>query len=73
MKVPLGSEIDCSAFADGTMIECRFSISETGYRFVRLQSTADQDYAYEIHDFSFTVRARQDLDGHLLLDDDIVG
>lgn len=70
MKVPMGSEIDCDTFADDTMMECRFTISETGYRFVRLQSTADQAYAYEIHDFSFTVRARQDIDGQLLLEND---
>ncbi|KAI9018023.1 hypothetical protein CLU79DRAFT_761263 [Phycomyces nitens] len=73
--------IECTVFegdmgdSDPSLLECRFVISETGYRFIRLESKHDMDFAYEVYDFSFSARVKKDTNGQLLdigIDDGVV-
>ncbi|KAL0078459.1 hypothetical protein J3Q64DRAFT_1766443 [Phycomyces blakesleeanus] len=73
--------IECTVFEgdigdnDPSLLECRFVISETGYRFIRLESKHDMDFAYEVYDFSFSARVKKDTNGQILdigIDDNVV-
>ena len=68
MSVNPSTEIECNG-DDGTtltMLECRFTLSETGYRFMRMETTQDLDYRFELHDLSFSAKVKRDADGQLL-------
>ncbi|KAI9313789.1 hypothetical protein BX666DRAFT_2029967 [Dichotomocladium elegans] len=69
-KIQPRSEVDCSSVVADTMFECRFTIAETGYRFVRLQSPEDFDFPFDIYDFSFSVRVYRGDNGQLLVDEE---
>jgi hypothetical protein len=55
------------------LLECRFVVMETGYRYIRLESQKNHDFAFNVYDFSFSARVKKDANGHLLdigLDED---
>lgn len=62
--------IQCDAVDDSTLevplLECQFTVTETGYRFIRLESTQDLNVGYELYDFSFGTRVKRDINGQLL-------
>ncbi|CAO3599213.1 unnamed protein product [Absidia cylindrospora] len=51
---------------DGPLLECRFLVPETGYRFLRLVTLHDLDYRYMVYDFSFSAKVKRDKDGRFL-------
>ncbi|KAI8387995.1 uncharacterized protein BYT42DRAFT_217027 [Radiomyces spectabilis] len=51
------------------LLDCRFMVSDTGYRFIRLESRRDLDFAMELYDFSISVKVKRDGNGHLLDND----
>jgi hypothetical protein len=60
---------------DGTLqlLECRFIVTETGYRYIRLESQKNHNFAFDVYDFSFSARVKKDSSGQLLdigLDED---
>ncbi|KAI7859435.1 hypothetical protein BDC45DRAFT_496069 [Circinella umbellata] len=62
------TEIECNG-DDGTtlaMLECRFTLSETGYRFMRMETTQDLNYGFELYDLSFSAKVKRDANGQLL-------
>ncbi|KAF7722680.1 hypothetical protein EC973_002843 [Apophysomyces ossiformis] len=72
-EIRAGTAIHCRAFDPkdeqldvADLLECRFSIKETGYRFMRLESKHDLDFEFKIHDLSFGAKARRDKNGQLL-------
>ncbi|ORZ08131.1 hypothetical protein BCR42DRAFT_442306 [Absidia repens] len=52
--------------AEGPLLECRFLVPETGYRFLRLVTLHDLDYRYMVYDFSFSAKVKRDKDGRFL-------
>ncbi|RCI02330.1 hypothetical protein CU098_011315 [Rhizopus stolonifer] len=51
---------------DETLVECHFIVSETGYRYIRLESQKDLDFKFEVYDLSFSGKVRKDKNGQLL-------
>ncbi|KAI8093802.1 uncharacterized protein BX664DRAFT_358190 [Halteromyces radiatus] len=50
----------------GSLLECKFTISETGYRFIRLVARHDLDYRFMVYDLSFSARVKRDKNGQFL-------
>ncbi|KAG0164681.1 hypothetical protein DFQ28_009973 [Apophysomyces sp. BC1034] len=48
------------------LLECRFSIKETRYRFMRLESKRDLNFGFKVYDISFSAKAKRDVNGQLL-------
>lgn len=48
------------------LLECRFLVVETGYRFLRLVTLHDLDYRYMVYDFSFSAKVKRDKEGRFL-------
>ncbi|KAI8140967.1 hypothetical protein BJV82DRAFT_620264 [Fennellomyces sp. T-0311] len=72
MPVSPSTEIECNAADDDDtatstpMLECRFTVLETGYRFMRMESTQDLHFGYEVYDLSFSAKVKRDANGRLL-------
>lgn len=49
-----------------SLLECRFTVPETGYRFLRLAASHDLDYRFTVYDFSFSAKVKRDKHGQLL-------
>lgn len=48
-------------------------MTETGYRYIRLESQKNHDFAFDVYDFSFSAKMKKDASGQLLdmgLDED---
>lgn len=48
------------------LLECQFIVSDTGYRYIRLESQKDLNYGFEVYDLSFNARMKKDANGQLL-------
>lgn len=48
------------------LLECQFIVTDTGYRYIRLESQKDMDYGFEVYDLSFNARMKKDANGQLL-------
>ncbi|KAI9499319.1 hypothetical protein BDB00DRAFT_796324 [Zychaea mexicana] len=71
MPVNPSTDIECNAEDSSSssrtpMLECRFTILETGYRFMRMESTQDLDFGFELYDLSFSAKVKRDANGQLL-------
>lgn len=61
--------MNCDAATDDShtpLLECQFSLQETGFRYIRLESTQDLGFPFQVHDLSFSARAKRDANGQLL-------
>ncbi|KAI9477803.1 MAG: hypothetical protein EXX96DRAFT_226602 [Benjaminiella poitrasii] len=47
-------------------LECRFIVTDTGYRYIRLESQKDHDFPFEVYDLSFSAKVKKDSNGQLL-------
>ncbi|KAI9274236.1 hypothetical protein BY458DRAFT_507683 [Sporodiniella umbellata] len=52
--------------SDQTLFECYFIINKTAYRYIRLESQMDHDFRFDVYDFSFSGKVKQDASGQLL-------
>lgn len=48
------------------LLECRFTVTDTGYRYIRLESQKNLDFHFDVHDFSFSAKVKKDANGQLL-------
>ncbi|CAO3615813.1 unnamed protein product [Mucor hiemalis] len=48
------------------LLECQFIVTDTGYRYIRLESQKDMDYNFDVYDLSFNARVKKDANGQLL-------
>ncbi|KAI8355612.1 hypothetical protein EDC96DRAFT_516000 [Choanephora cucurbitarum] len=53
---------------DGTLqlLECKYVVTDTGYRYIRLESQMNHDFVFHVYDFSFSAKVKKDATGHLL-------
>lgn len=48
------------------LLECRFIVTDTGYRYIQLESQKDLDFAFDVNDLSFSAKVKKDENGQLL-------
>ncbi|KAI8879025.1 hypothetical protein K501DRAFT_325744 [Backusella circina FSU 941] len=75
MKLHPSPSLHCES-TENELLDCRFIVTDTGYRYIRLQSQKDLDFPFELHDISFSAKVKKDANGQLLdigFDDDGVG
>ncbi|KAI8375795.1 hypothetical protein BD560DRAFT_445621 [Blakeslea trispora] len=48
------------------LLECKFMVTDTGYRYIRLESQMNHDFLFDVYDFSFSAKVKKDAAGHLL-------
>lgn len=53
-------------FDDIQLLECRFIVTYTGYRYIQLESQKDLDFAFDVYDLSFSAKVKKDINGQLL-------
>ncbi|KAI7881199.1 uncharacterized protein EV154DRAFT_523519 [Mucor mucedo] len=51
---------------DVQLLECRFIVTDTGYRYIQLESQKDLDFAFHVHDLSLSAKVKKDDNGQLL-------
>ncbi|KAI7902816.1 uncharacterized protein BX663DRAFT_552209 [Cokeromyces recurvatus] len=48
------------------LLECQFIVTDTGYRYIRLESQKDHDFPFDVYDLSFSAKVKKDANGQLL-------
>ncbi|KAI8647592.1 hypothetical protein BD408DRAFT_439046 [Parasitella parasitica] len=75
VKLHPSPSISCQTITDdvassdnngGELLECRFIVADTGYRYIRLESQKDLDFAFDVYDLSFSAKVKKDANGRLL-------
>lgn len=51
---------------DIQLLECRFIVTDTGYRFIQLESQKDLDFPFDVYDVSLSAKVKKDTNGQLL-------
>jgi hypothetical protein len=65
MKLHPSPSIHCETTEDD-ILDCRFIVTDTGYRYIRLQSQKDLDFPFQLYDISFSAKVKKDANGQLL-------
>ncbi|KAF1797967.1 hypothetical protein V8B55DRAFT_1452183 [Mucor lusitanicus] len=55
-----------SSSESNELLECRFIVTDTGYRYIRLESQKDLDFPFDVHDLSFSAKVKKDANGQIL-------
>ncbi|CEP14417.1 hypothetical protein [Parasitella parasitica] len=75
IKLHPSPSISCQTITDdvepsdnngGELLECKFIVTDTGYRYIRLKSQKDLDFAFDVYDLSFSAKVKKDANGQLL-------
>ncbi|KAL7323035.1 hypothetical protein PS15p_210995 [Mucor circinelloides] len=55
-----------SSSENNELLECRFIVTDTGYRYIRLESQKDLDFPFDVYDLSFSAKVKKDANGQIL-------
>ncbi|CAO3632004.1 unnamed protein product [Mucor fragilis] len=55
-----------SSSESNELLECRFIVTDTGYRYIRLETQKDLDFPFDVYDLSFSAKVKKDANGQIL-------